>query len=115
MTKFIAYVNQTNFGCDYTIACGKELWEFEAETFDHAITELKCRITPCIFGGKIMDDYGYDILELVSVTLYEVNNEMRLPIQDWYNEASKQKKDNELTQERKIEEEEYYRLKEKYG
>ena len=77
--KFIAYVNQTDRGCDYTIACGKILWELGAETKEEALLELKQKITP-----PLEDDEG--IYELEFVVLYQISNEISVPIDEWYSE-----------------------------
>lgn len=91
--KFIAYIDQTKYGCDYTIACGKTLWELEAETYDEAIAELRKEILgkydkeQDIFDG---DDGSYPDLD--EVLLFEISKQDQIPLSDWYEEKSIKKK-----------------------
>jgi hypothetical protein len=86
---FIALITQDREGCDYTIACGKNWIELEANNKDDAIEELK----KCVIG--ILDDnlyYGCDggfwgEKKLSEVILLEVSNKTSIPIANWYAQA----------------------------
>lgn len=106
--KFIVYINQTDFGCDYTIACGKVLRELKAETLEDAIAEVRKYLAP-----SLKDDEP--IFEANSATIYQVENKHPMPIQEWYNERQKEEEDYKLTQEKEKERLEYERLKVKFG
>ena len=107
MTKFIAYVNQTNNGCDYTIACGKTLWKLKAIGYKEALLELRRDIVP-----PLEDDEG--IRELESVTLYEVASEMSVPIEQWYSEREKEEANYKARRKEEKELMEYQRLSKKF-
>jgi len=85
---FIAYVNQTGYGCDYTIACGKTLWRLKAGNKSDADEEVK----HLVLGefdeedGRYYEGYWGEIA-LDSVTIFEVSHENEVPIEKWYKEA----------------------------
>ena len=106
--KFVAYIDETHYGCDYTIACGKVLWKLEAQTEEEALLELKKRIVPPL------EDIDDGILELEAVTLYQIADEMSVPIDEWYEEWEQKEENQKIDQERKKEHLEYKRLKKKF-
>ena len=84
---FIAYVNQGDEGCDYTIGCAQTLWRLEANTRDEAIEELKSEVI-----GKYEPGFGWSEgywkdAELSKVVLFEVSSEESMPLVKWYTDA----------------------------
>lgn len=100
---FIAYVNQTNNGCDYTIGCGKILWELKAVTQNGAFEELKRLISNEETGELEQDEWDCPFYK--EIILFEVSKQIQIPLDSWYLE-SKEKEKNERI--------EYERLKAKY-
>jgi hypothetical protein len=93
MAKFVAYIDQTSFGCDYTIACGKTLWELEAKTYNGAVAELKKRILGIYDKSQdIYDDDDGSYPDLDEVILFEVSNQEQIPLLNWYEEKASKKK-----------------------
>ena len=82
---FIAHVIQKGEGCDYTIGCGLALWKLESDTYKEAVKELR----KIVIGKWNSEEDGYrEEFELEEVTLFEVINEEKMPIDKWYSEAN---------------------------
>ena len=112
---FIAHLIQAGEGCDYTIACGESLIKLKAKTEEGAIQELKNKIIGTWDQEEGDYEEGYhDDSELEKVTLYEVSNEITIPVEEWYEEAEKYKKEAEDKMENEAEKAEYERLKAKF-
>ena len=113
---FVAYVNQTDNGCDYTIACGKVLWMLEAATREEALAELRGKVL-----GTFYPDEGYweegwhGDSKLASVILFDVSRLETVPLSLWYAQAEQmveavRERERELS-ERAL----YQQLKERLG
>ena len=113
---FVAYVNQTDNGCDYTIACGKVLWMLEAATREEALVELRGKVL-----GTFYPDEGYweegwhGEHKLASVTLFDVFRSEVIPLSLWYGMAEQMTKEAQARQCESVEYELYQQLKEKFG
>jgi hypothetical protein len=113
---FIAYVIQEAEGCDYSITCGKILWNLEATTKEDALKELKERII-----GKFDESEGYFDLgyweehEIKRITLFEVKESTEIKTRQWYDEANEISKDWHSKIKENKELAEYKRLKDKFG
>ena len=79
--NFIAYVNHTDGGCDYTIACGKILWEIEGNNTEEALTNLRAQVLGefCEDECFYTDSYRGE-MELEDIALYEVINKIEVPL-----------------------------------
>lgn len=108
--RFIAYLEQAGEGCDYTIACGKRLYELSGSTREEAIESLRKMIFEDGSGYGAESDY-----RLKRITLYEVADTDGIPINEWYAEYETNQKRLALeaasAQERAL----YDRLRQKYG
>ena len=119
---YIGYVNETDRGCDYTIACGKKLLILESETYEGAVQELKEFVLGTFDPNDRADCGGWSrwsmsTYRFVSVTLYEVSpsHVFEMPINQWYDVAQQMAE----TAKRKLAEDderkEFERLKTKFG
>lgn len=80
--QYIAYINQTDYGCDYTIACGKVMRRLNAQTREDALKEIR----QFVFGeggGWVDVDLN---LEIEDITLFEVSEEIDIPLERWLEE-----------------------------
>jgi len=113
---FAAYVNQTDNGCDYTIACGKVLWMLEAATREEALVELRGKVlgTFCPDEGY-WEEGWYGDSKLASVTLFEVFGPEAIGISEWYAQAEQMTEEVQAHQRESAERELYQQLKEKFG
>ena len=100
---YIAFVTQKGEGCDYTIACGKDLWILNAETRDEAIAELR----QYIFGDRYMD--------LKSIVLFKVSRSEPIPIDKWYEAEARRALQKLQVRAEARELKKYEELKAKYG
>lgn len=114
---FIAYVNQTDGGCGYTIACGKVLWKLNAKTKEDAYKELKEQVM-----GKWNEDegcwddgYWYEESEISEITLYEVNDSENIHVRDWYKEGYQKIENWDNKSKEDEERKQYEKLKKKFG
>jgi hypothetical protein len=86
---YFAYINQTDAGCDHTIACGKVIVKLKAQNREQAIAELKRDI----LGEYFPEDNEFDDRRwgenLQSVLLLEVIDHEYLPLASWYQEAKR--------------------------
>ena len=99
-----AYLSQEG-GCDYTIGCGKEVIEIEADNMDDAKKELERRIK---------ENY-YDEFEINEAILFEINEEFNMDIKEIYKNRENEIKEENRKKEQIKEKEEYERLKNKYN
>jgi len=112
---FIAHVVQKNEGCDYTIACGEAVWRLKASTKTEAIEELRQKVL-----GEYLPEYneweeGYWNEDgLAEVTLFEVGNEYKVDISQWYKDAEAYVEKMKCEKAKVVEREEYERLKKKF-
>ena len=102
---FIAYVNETDNGCDYTIACGKKLFLLDATTRDDALLEVK---------GMLGDELSVDPADFLSITLFDVRERVDAPLSAWCDELESLAREAGLEQTRREELAELERLREKY-
>ena len=112
---FLAYIKQIGRGCDYTIACGEQLLELKAATYEEALKEVICKVMDYPNQPSECEGEGYDpeiILE--EIILYEVSSKTILPIDEWYKEEEKQKEEIKQKQLLKAEQLQYEELKRKY-
>lgn len=110
--RFIAYINETNYGCDYTIACGKAVMELKAEIRDEAIKELKDRVIGVRDGrGYNTEDCFSGEPRIVSATLYEVASTYHVPLDDWYAERDRVESEGLRAREEKERRNQYETLK----
>lgn len=93
-------------GCDYTIGCGRKLITIEASDIGDAQQQL---------FEIIKNEYSYDETFLESCEIFEVNNVMKIELDEWYKKikdeenaiANKKREAKEYT--------EYLKLKSKFG
>lgn len=113
---FIAYVEQKSEGCDYSIACGIDMFELKAQTTEDALKELYNKVI-----GKYDDEEdgyvdGYwDKTKLKRAVLLNVSEKIEAPINDWYEDVvwfDEQKKEELSKASRR---KEYERMKKEFG
>ena len=122
---FIAYVVQKDKGCGYTIACGEALWRLDASTKTEAIEELKRKVLGEYL--KVRRDYeeypdeyddwdpGYwDETSLGKLILFEVSDEDKIDISQWYRDAAAEVEKIKHEEAKVAEREEYERLRKKF-
>lgn len=113
---FIAYVKEKGEGCDYTIACGETIWHLKAETYEDAMEELKNKIIgkmelpECEYYEGYWSDSTLDC-----ITLFEISNETRIPVDTWYADALKHAESVRAEIKEEAERSELHRLEKKYG
>ena len=103
--KYIAILRQ-NGGCDYTIGCGVNTIQFEAENALEAGKKLK---------EIVRESYSGEESQLSSAVYYEVGASFEADMKRWYSEFEHEKKqaiDNALRDKELAELE---RLKKKYN
>lgn len=106
--RFVAYLEQASPGCDYTIACGKQLIEIGGSTREEAIAELREMI--------FEDGYGpHSDYRIWRITLYEVADADGIPIDEWYAEYEADQKRVALEESSAAERAQYEQLRKKYG
>jgi hypothetical protein len=112
---FIAYINQTDNGCDYTIACGKTLIELQAQDRDQAILELKTRVIGTYSPEYDSDEdslWGPDGIQ--SATLYEVISSEDMPIGQWQSDANQRRLEARIDREKVKRREQYEQLRKEF-
>ncbi len=111
-SKFIAYVDQTSFGCKYTIGCGKVLWELKARTRDEAEKEVREKV----LGDEEEYHEGYYDESKIdnSVIIYEIASEMVVPINEWYLEKESEIAIAERKEDKHFRREQYELLKKEF-
>lgn len=82
MGKFVAYLKQKGEGCDYTIGCARTLITIDADNMDDAKDKMI---------EKIKEEFQGET-ELSSCIIYEVSNEIKLPLNSIYKEIEDEKK-----------------------
>lgn len=111
---FVAYVNETDNGCDYTIACGKVLWELKANTREGALEELKERV----LGTFYPDDGFWENAEVesdpVSILLLEISGAESVPVSEWYAQAKQMTAEARQRNKEEAERRQYEELKKKF-
>ena len=108
---FVAYVNETDSGCDYTIACGKVLWELKANTREEALGELKEKILGTFYPDDGDWEEGW---ELDSVILYEISGAESVPLLEWYAQAEQMTVEAKQRNKEEAERRQYKELKKKF-
>lgn len=111
---FIAYLEQEETGCDYTIDCGKELVRVGGSTFDEAAENLKNTILGEWDGRGYNGPYYTTQFRLARVTLYEVNSFAEMPVAALYQYAKEREQQAREDKERDERYQEYLRLREKF-
>jgi len=118
-SMFIAYLTQAGEGCDYTIDCGKKMIRLNADNRKDAIEELRLRIVGGVDAeGNDFDDDGYgynDERMLEEAEIFEVKEEIKVPLEKWYADAEKVEIAEKLDEEEKKERAEFERLKKKFN
>lgn len=109
---YLALLIQEGEGCDYTIACGLDWFDFNAMGFDEAVQTLKDKLIGKFDGYDYDGEYG--IRELKSVKLVEVAAVWDLPIKHWYEEAERIEDEAVAKRISDKERAEYERLKKKF-
>lgn len=104
--KFIAILRQEGEGCDYTIGCGINTIQFEAENALEAGKKLKL---------IVFENYNHDEAKLKSLHYYQVDGTYEADIKRWYNEFAEEKTLREQTAVKEKELAELQRLLNKYG
>lgn len=104
MPKYMLYA-QAGEGCDYTIACGKEVYMLSSSSIEEAKKETE---------KFIKEHFSSDEHRLKKAVLYEVTKDVILDTESIYkaidNEAEEKSKDEIAEKERM----EYERLKRKF-
>jgi hypothetical protein len=75
--KYIAILRQDGEGCDYTIGCGVNTIQFEAENALEAGKKLKL---------IVFENYNYDERKLKSLYYYQIDGTYEADIKKWYDE-----------------------------
>jgi len=99
---FMAYINETDNGCDYTVACGKVLRQLVSSTADDALAEIRE-----MMGEGLPSD-------LVSIILLDVREITAVPLSAWCAEEREVAAARAVEWLEEEEREEYERLKRKY-
>jgi hypothetical protein len=102
--RFVAYVNETDNGCDYTIACGKKLIPLYAETTTEAVAELKQ-----YYRDRAWPD-GF-----VSLTLYDVRDVYEAPLDEWRGDLVREEQEAVIREEENRARAQYESLKARFG
>jgi hypothetical protein len=105
ISKYMAYLQQHGEGCDYTIACGKELIPLKGDNLTEAAKDLR----------RIIEEEGYTgERRLKDVVLLEIDNFISMDINLIYNEIKKEQERQVDEGNREAELAELERLKRKY-
>lgn len=114
--KYIAYVKQKDYGCDYTIGCAQTLWRLKAQDLASAMLELRDEVIgkPWADGCGYEDGY-WDEYQLSQAILFKVEDEIDVPLSMWYTEAEKQAQERKAAVSDEAERAEFERLKEKFS
>ena len=108
---FLAYVKQESRGCDYTIGCGNALWPIKADSWGDAVEALKRDIV----GIPGNDDHtGYWDNRIGFASLAQVAWTDAMPVQEWYREGERMRKEIERQGQEETERQVYERLKHKF-
>lgn len=119
--KFLVHVEQGG-GCDYTIGCGHDVQEYEADTRAEVVAAVKLRwfglqgTAPVQTVGEDDQDYveedrgRADGIHVQSITIYEITNPLSLNVQDEYALMGARKQATEQAQVAAKEEAEFQRL-----
>ena len=105
--RYIVWIVQHGEGCDYTIGCGRNLYDLEATDKEAAIAEVTTMVKETVQWGKAAR-YG-------EITIYEVSDSLEISPGPLYRREELQA---DLIAQREAEESEralYAKLKEKYG
>jgi len=105
MKKFVVFIKQDGEGCDYTIACGRNLLTIEANDIEEA--ELKV--------SDIIKEEYFDEQSLYHCIIYEVCDELKVNLKQIYKEMDDDKKSEEEKKQEEKEKREYERLVKKFG
>lgn len=103
--KYIAILRQEG-GCDYTIGCGINTIQFEADSPKEAAEKLQ---------NIIKDNYNSDEHRLKQVNFYEIKNSYEVDVDLWYKKFDDEINAIQRKEQEKAEWAEYLRLKEKFG
>jgi hypothetical protein len=122
MYKFICIREQAGEGCDYTIGCGMDYAECEADSFEEAFEKFKP-----MFGWDDYEDGGYDYeylqemadgraeFALASCVIYQVADERDNMYKDWLDavvaKAGAEEEDKEAAARRQ----QYEELRKEFG
>jgi len=105
-TKYILFMKQKGYGCDYTIGCGIQLIFLDADNLKDAKEEAK----------QTLEDYGAwrgEDNELNKFLVMEVLGTYDF-LQEFYDEKEREDREYEEAEEREKELAELRRLQEKY-
>lgn len=104
MPKYILYA-KAGEGCDYTIACGKEVYMLSSSSMEEAKKET---------DKFIKEHFSSDERRLKRAVLYEITKEVILNIDSIYtaiDDVAKEKSLDEISEKERME---YERLKRKF-
>jgi len=99
--KYLLYLYQKN-GCDYTIACGYSIREFEVES----IYQLKDKVK------EIIDEYSRDQID--EATLFQVNHKEEVNLEELHAEDDAKEKAEDEAKKEVEEKAQLAELKKKY-
>lgn len=110
MSTFLAVYKQVEEGCKYTIGCGIRVVKIDADTMEDAFQQAMVEMGWDDLGGSDM------LVDIASVTLYEVVDEDSDKFEDFRAEAESATMDAETRRaETRRDEEEFARLANKLG
>jgi hypothetical protein len=104
MPKYMLYA-QAGEGCDYTIACGKEVYMLSSSSIEEAKKETE---------KFIKENFSSDEHRLKKAILYEVTKEVILDIESIYKVITAKAIEKALEETAEKERMEYERLKRKF-
>lgn len=124
MAKFICIREQVGEGCDYTIGCGMDYSEVEADSFEEAFEKFKP-----MFGWDEYDEYpeefeasylqalanGSGEYALESCVIYKVADERASMYHDWINGVATKAAAAEEDKETSARRAEYEKLRKEFG
>jgi len=115
MVEFLAWLQQNDDGCDYSIACGERVERITASSRDEAVEKLK-RLIIGEWSNEILDfEDGYRPGVIKLVALYQVGYEEIALISEWYEEAAERKEEARKDADRVKKRKEYERLKKEFA
>ncbi len=103
--KYKAYLKQDG-GCDYTIGCGREVIDIDADS----IKDAKEKLATIVF-----EDYNHSETKLDEIELFEVNETWIIDVNEIYTKIKQQKELNRIRTQEEFDRAELMRLKRKFG
>ena len=119
MAKYIAIRVQNGEGCDYTIGCGINYVEVEADSFEEAFEKLKVQCylddyeDECYLEG--LENLRHGEMSLKSFTIYEVAAERDDIYETWLDNLIAKAEGAEQASETEARRKQYEELQKEFG